>query len=106
MPNFTASFSKQFTSNCQVLTVTDTSNYGYDNNDEHRLKSDFQVREITLRDLGGNILQQKNITIGDSVSFDISLLSLNQVYLDIAIRLQGYGFGYEVRQGGLLPCIL
>ena len=106
MANFQASFTKQFTNNCQTLTVTDTSNYGFDVNIEHRVKEDFNPREVTLRDISGNILAVKNIVSGDTVSFDISLLSFSQLYLDIALRLQGVGFGYEIRVGGLLPCII
>lgn len=106
MTNFSASFTKQFNNNCQELVVTDTSNYGFDNNDEHYLKSDFTARRIVLRDLFGSTLAVQNIDANDKATFDISLFSLNQLYLNIAIELGGTGFGYEVRIGGLLPCVL
>lgn len=107
MASFAASFSKSVTGTCTSLTVTDTSNYGFDNNDEHYVKADFTVREVTLRDVSGNIIAMQNIpTSSDSVTFNLTLLSLNQLYLDVALRLAGVGLSYEIRTGGLLPCIL
>lgn len=107
MANFTATFSKQFSNNCQTLVVTDTSNYGFNNNDEHREKIDFTVRRsITLRDIFGNTLAVQNIDSNDTSTFDISLLSLSQVFLNIGIELAGTGFSYESRIGTTVPCLL
>lgn len=107
MANFQATFSKQFSNNCQTLVVTDTSNYGFNNNDEHREKVDFTVRRsITLRDIFGNTLAVQNLDSNDTATFDISLLSLSQLFLNIGIELAGTGFSYEARIGGLLPCIV
>jgi len=106
MAQFAISFSKQFTNTCQKLTVTDTSNYGFNNNTEHYDRDSFLVRQVTLRDIFNNTLQTKDITTGDSVEFDLSLLSIDQAFLNIALTLGGVGIGYELRVGGLLPCII
>lgn len=105
MPEFSVNFTKSVANACQELTVTDTSNYS--NNTDDISKSSFYVREVTLRGINGNLIEVKNIPANsDSVTFNIgSLLSVNQLYLDIALRLGGFS-SYEIRKSGLLPCIL
>jgi len=107
MANFAATFTKTYTNTCQTLTVTDVSNYGFSVNSEHYEKVDFPTKEVTLRDIFGNILQVENInpTTGTAV-FDLTLLSFSSLYLDIALRLSGFTIGYETRVGGVLPCII
>jgi len=104
MPNFTPSFTKQFTNNCQTLKVTDTSNYGFSINDEHYEKTDFPTKRIVLRDIFGTTLTMQDLDTNGETTFNLSLLSLNQLYLNISLELAGIGISYNLGSGFFLPC--
>jgi len=106
MSIFLANFTKQYTNTCQTLIVTDTSNYGFNDNDQHVTKEDATIRRVFLRDLSGNILQTKDIGVDDTVTFDLTLISINFLYLEIGLVVAGLGFGYSASGGGFLPCVL
>jgi len=103
MARFTASLTKVYSNTCQTLTVTDTSNYN--NNTDFRTKEDYPVRYIFIRDLFGNILDSKNLVDSDTVSFDLTLLSISFAFLDIQLVLAGIGIGENAASGGFLPCL-
>lgn len=106
MANFTPSFTKQFTNTCQTLTITDTSNYGFNANDEHFLITDFPIKRIVLRDIFGVTLTTKDIESNGQVTFDLTLLSLQQIYLNISLELGGFVTTYNLGVGAYLPCII
>ncbi len=106
MPNFTPSFSKQFTNSCQNLKITDTSNYGFSNNDEHYTKEDFPIKRIVLKDIFGTTLAMENLDSNGEAQFNLALLSLNQLYLNIIFELGGPVTVYSLGVGAYLPCIL
>lgn len=109
MVEFQATFSK-LSLDCQTLTITDTSNYGYSNNDEHYTIETFGSRYFTIRDIFGNILSVQTMSSTQtSITFDISnLLSTTPLYLSIQLILvMAVGQGsYQTQVSGLLPCIL
>jgi len=104
MANFSPSFTKQFTNTCQTLTVTDTSNYG--SNDENYTKDTFPTKIVTLYDINQTILASSGLDATGKAIFNLPLLGINQVYLIIGLSMYTIGTGYDYRQGSLLPCIL
>lgn len=106
MASFTPSFTKQFTNTCKNLKITDTSNYGFDNNDQHFEITDFPIKKVVLRDIFGITLVTKDLDSNGEVNFDLSLLSLNQLYLNISLELSGINNTYNLGVGAYLPCII
>lgn len=106
MANFQCTWSKSV-SNCQTLTVTDTSNYG--DNAQFYTKDMFYIRTVTIKNIFGTTLSTKSIpTTTDSIDFDISdLLSFSPLYLNIILEISGTpGLAYTTGIGNYLPCIL
>lgn len=106
MANFTPSFTKQFINNCQTLKITDTSNYGFSNNDEHLLKEDFPIKKVILNDIFNTTLATQDLDENGEAIFNLSLLSLPQLYLGITLQLGGTVTNFSLTSGNLLPCLI
>lgn len=106
MASFTPSLIKQFTNTCQNLKVIDTSNYGIGNNNENYTKDDFSTKKVVLKDIFGTTLAMKDIDSNGEANFDLTLLSLSQLYLNISLQVVGVNISYNLEVGAYLPCIL
>lgn len=104
MASFSPTFSKQFSNLCQTLTVTDTSNYT--NNDDNYTRETFAYREVYLEDLNNNRFDIKRVTSGDSVTFTLDLLSLNQIQLRIGFVWADPFKGASVINTYTIPCLI
>jgi len=101
MANFSATLSFQTIGLCQSLKITDTSNYG--SNDEGYTESNVQSKKFIVR--YGSFYMEKTVA-ANVYEFDvpISLLDLN-IIVELIILIGPGNSPYGIQVSQIVPCI-